>query len=234
MANIKISQLPEVPSLEATDTIGFVRTGLDGVKSNKKISVTNFLTHINTDVTINSGNISGITFAVNGSSAVNDLLLVDSTTNRVGIKNSSPQELLHVSGGNFRLGGLGGVGDTATGVFIESKEKLLVPAASGTADLLMSTGVSEISLDGNSTPSLYQYYVGIGVEGQTKTVYIGSSAIPTFNVTLLPKTGSGVSFLNVSGAGIKLTKKGSAVILKAITSTSWVILGSNYAEFVEG
>jgi len=40
--------------------------------------------------------------------------------------------------------------------------------------------------------------------------------------------------LNVSAAGIKLTKKGSAVILKAITSTKWVILGSNYAEFVEG
>lgn len=233
MANIKISQLPEVTSLEATDTIGFVRTGLDGVKTNKKISITNFLTHIDTDVEINSGNISGITFAVNGSSAVDDLLLVDSTTNRVGIKNSSPQELLHVSDGNLRLGGLGEVGDTATGVFIESKEKLLVPGTSGSANLLMSTGVSEISLDGAST-STYEYVVGIGAEGQTKTVYIGSAVPASFTVTLQPNTGSGVSFLNVSAAGIKLTKKGSAVILKAITSTKWVILGSNYAEFVEG
>jgi hypothetical protein len=233
MANIKISQLPEVTSLEATDAIGFVRTGLDGVKTNKKISITNFLTHIDTDVEINSGNISGLTFSVNGSSATNDLLLVDSTTNRVGIKNSSPQELLHVANGNVRIGGLGGVGDTATGVFIESKEKLLVPGSSGTANLLMSTGVSEISLNGSSTTT-YEYVVGIGVEGQTKTIYISDSVPASFTVTLNPSTGDGVSFLNVSAAGIKLTKKGSAVILKAITSTKWVILGSNYAEFVEG
>jgi len=233
MANIKISQLPEVTSLEATDNIGFVRTGLDGVKTNKKISITNFLTHIDTDVEINSTNISGLTFSVNGSSATNDLLLVDSTTNRVGIKNSSPQELLHIANGNVRIGGLGGVGDTATGVFIESKEKLLVPGSAGTANLLMSTGVSEISLNGSSTTT-YEYVVGIGVEGQTKTIYISDSVPASFTITLNPSTGDGVTFLNVSAAGIKLTKKGSAVILKAITSTKWVILGSNYAEFVEG
>lgn len=233
MANIKISQLPEVTSLDATDVIGFVRTGLDGVKANKKITITNFLTHIDSDVEINSGNLSGITFAVNGSSATNDLFLVDSTTNRVGVKNSSPQELLHVSDGNIRIGGLGGVGDTATGVFIDSKEKLVVPASSGSANLLMATSTSEISLTAGST-STYEYVVGIGVEGQTKTVYISDSGIASFTVSLRPNTGAGVSFVNVSSDGIKFKKKGSAVILKAVTSTKWVVLGSNYAEFVEG
>lgn len=233
MANIKTSQLPEATQLEAADIIGFVSVGIDGLKTNKKITVNNFLNHVNSDITINSDNISGISFTINGSSGVNDLLMVETTNNRIGIKNSSPSELVHVQNGNIRIGGLGDPGDVGTGVFIQSKEKLEVPAIAGTSNLLMSTNISEITVASGSA-STYQYVIGIGTEGQMKTIYVGASALGSFTVTLLPDTGNSVSILNVSAAGIKFTKLGGSVTLMAVSPTKWVVLGSNYAEFLEG
>lgn len=233
MSNVKISQLPEASAVTADDLFPFVKIDNEGRKLNKKISVTNFFSNINTNLTFNPDNASGLLFTVNGSSGQNDLLRISTTNNRIGIKNSSPSELLHISNGNLKIGGFDGVD---TGILISSKEKLLVPNSDlSTTNLLTSTVISEINLNGSSVITGYTYKLGVGSEGQYKVIYItdeGPSFPSSFIVYVKPDTG--VSFVNVASNGIVMNKKGASVLLYAITSTKWVILGSNYAQVTEG
>jgi hypothetical protein len=161
MADQKISELVAASATAAADLLNIVQGG-----TNKKITVSNFLANLNSQIVVNSLNADQDTRV----SGLNDdnLVYVDAGNDRVGFGTETPVEKVEVNG-NLAIDGFLRMNQTPQ--TIQGFGSQIVNTATATT-LVITEGVTQLVL-------------GNGVAGQLKTIFIKTHAA---NAELLPTT----------------------------------------------
>jgi hypothetical protein len=159
MADQKISELVAATATSAADLLTIVQGG-----TNKKITVSNFLANLNSQIIVNSLNADQDT-RVSGLEDDN-LVYVDAGNDRVGFGTETPVEKVEVNG-NLAIDG-----------FLRMNQPPQVIQGFGSQIVNTSTATTLVITEG-----ITQLVLGNGVEGQLKTIIIKTHAA---NAELLP------------------------------------------------
>ena len=214
MANRKISELPEATTTTPTDSYMIVQNGVS-----KKISFKKILQNLKADVHIlfDVTATSTIDFIIQASGS--EIFKVKGSTQKIGIKNSSPESDLHMIG-NLQLGKLDG---SASGVYIGSVESISHPVGNipaGISPEITNPISNNFETTLITTFETSNYWLGAGVPGQVKTlIHVGYDG-----------TTQGIAVINFPASTtvgfnkITLPKTGDTVTLKYLNS-KWFVVG---------
>jgi hypothetical protein len=159
MADQKISELAAAAATASADLLTIVQGG-----TNKKITVSNFLANLNSQVVVNSLNADQDT-RVSGTQDDN-LVYVDAGNNRVGFGTETPVEKVEING-NLAIDG-----------FLRMSQPPQVIQGFGSQIVNTATATTLVITEG-----ITQLVLANGVEGQLKTIIIKTHAA---NAELLP------------------------------------------------
>jgi hypothetical protein len=159
MADQKISELVAATATVGADLLTIVQGG-----TNKKITVSNFLANLNSQIIVNSLNADQDT-RVSGLQDDN-LVYVDAGNDRVGFGTETPVEKVEVNG-NLAIDG-----------FLRMNQPPQVIQGFGSQIVNTATATTLVITEG-----VTQLVLGNGVEGQLKTIIIKTHAA---NAELLP------------------------------------------------
>jgi hypothetical protein len=159
MADQKISELVAATATVGADLLTIVQGG-----TNKKITVSNFLANLNSQIIVNSLNADQDT-RVSGLQDDN-LVYVDAGNDRVGFGTDSPAEKVEING-NLAIDG-----------FLRMSQPPQVIQGFGSQIVNNATATTLVITEG-----VTQLVLGDGVEGQLKTIIIKTYAA---NAELLP------------------------------------------------
>jgi hypothetical protein len=159
MADQKISELVAATATSAADLLTIVQGG-----TNKKITVSNFLANLNSQIIVNSLNADQDT-RVSGLQDDN-LVYVDAGNDRVGFGTETPVEKVEVNG-NLAIDG-----------FLRMNQPPQVIQGFGSQIVNTATSTTLVITEG-----VTQLVLGNGVPGQLKTIIIKTHAA---NAELLP------------------------------------------------
>lgn len=192
MADQKISELTSAASAASADLFHIVQGG-----SNKKLTVANLLANVNSPVVLNQAQGDVDTRIAGDTDAY--LIMVDASTDKVGIGVQTPTQKLDVNG-NLAISG---------GFLVMSQA---VQSISGTGALVanVSSAQTNITTTGAATVSLAD-----GIQGQIKQFIMvtdGGDAV----LTPLNRGGYATITFNDVGDSVKLM----------FTNSKWYIIGS--------
>lgn len=187
--DIKVSEMPEIAGIAGTDKIMVIRSG------NKASTAANIFSNIKDPVIMNSD--AGESDVVIKGKNIQDLLVVDTTANKIGIKKAVPTTTIDVSGS----AGIDGA------VFFRSVQ---TQTSSGAVDLESRTTI----VDDSGSIALQ---IGPGLIGQEKIIIRKNASAMTLSA-------SGTTILGVASVAFNAT--GSTISL-FYTGTEWVVLSGN-------
>lgn len=173
MADIKISDMTSTTAFAGTSVIPIVESG-----SNKKITATNFFSHIQDPVIINYASEDNDT-VIKGMTD-SQLFYVDASTNRIGISKNNPTSLFDIDG-DLCINGP------------EFNKSYNVQTTSGSSDLTYRTTIIDSS-------SAIAVQIGTGGDGQEKTIVRKGSGSVTITTTATMIGGSTVSLADVGSS----------------------------------
>ena len=192
MADQKISELTSAATAASADLLHIVQGG-----SNKKLTVANFLANVNSPVVLNQAQADVDTRIAGDTDAY--LIMVDASTDKVGVGVQTPTQKLDVNG-NLAISG---------GFLVMSQA---VQSISGTGALVanVSSAITNITTTGAATISLAD-----GIQGQIKQFIMitdGGDAV------LTPSNRGGYATITFNDVGdsVKLM----------FSNSKWYIIGS--------
>jgi len=190
MADQKISDLTAATSAAGADLFTLVQGG-----SNKKITVTNFLSNLNSPIIVNSNGADQDT-RISGDND-NNLLFTDASVDKVGIGTSTPAEKLDVAG-NL----------TISNGFLRFSQTAQSATGNATGDL--TTAITNFSLSsGGDTLAL-----ALGSTGQVKIINVVGGA-GSVSINVANRVGFTTINSNTVGASITLLCLSSGWIIQS-------------------
>jgi hypothetical protein len=192
MADQKISELTSAASAASADLFHIVQGG-----SNKKLTVANLLANVNSPVVLNQAQGDVDTRIAGDTDAY--LIMVDASTDRVGVGVQTPTQKLDVNGNLAISGG-----------FLVMSQAVQSISGSGALVANVSSAQTNITTTGAATVSLAD-----GIQGQIKQFFMITDA---GDAVLTPSNRGGFSSITFNDVG-------DSVKLQ-FTNSKWFIVGS--------
>jgi len=207
IAEIKVTQLPEASYVSPSDLMMVIQNGV-----NKKIPLSTFLKSLNSNDSIKLNSGQNAIEVILSSKNIQNLLVINGASDRIGVGTSSPQSIFHVNEGNTQVGG-----SAKDGVYIGSSELIQHPSGAPSVNATISPlrETSALEIYGAST-----YSLGNGAEGQTKYIYLKSIDTGGSSATITVANGLGFNRIGLSIA------VGDGCTLKYLNS-KWICVGNN-------
>ena len=216
MAQIKLTQMSLATTMNAADYFMIVQGGV-----NKKSDLSNILSNLNSGNAIRVNPLqNAINFSV-ASKNNGNMFVVSGAADRIGIGTDNPQSVFHVIG-NSQIGS-----GSVDGVLVQSAEEITYTSADQTNIVTKSISPSRAitSLICN-TGCNGLFSLGAGFNGQLKTIAqqsLDTGAAKTSTITVAGGMGFNTITFNAVGD--------SAVIQYASSSSKWIIIGGNGADY---
>lgn len=199
MADQKISELTSAATAASADLLHIVQGG-----SNKKLTIANFLANINSPVVLNQAQADVDTRIAGDTDAY--LVMVDASTDRVGVGTQTPGEKLDVNGNLAVSGG-----------FLRLAQSPQSISGTGALVANVTSAITNITTTGAATISLAD-----GVQGQVKQFIMITDA---GDAVLTPSNRLGFSQITFNDVGDTVTLM--------FTNNKWAVM-SYYGAVVSG
>ena len=199
MADQKISELTSAATAASADLLHIVQGG-----SNKKLTIANFLANVNSPVVLNQAQGDVDTRIAGDTDAY--LVMVDASTDRVGVGTQTPGEKLDVNGNLAVSGG-----------FLRLAQSPQSISGTGALVANVTSAITNITTTGAATISLAD-----GVQGQVKQFIMITDA---GDAVLTPSNRLGFSQITFNDVGDTVTLM--------FTNNKWAVM-SYYGAVVSG